>query len=52
MSKPMFGIMVAVCFAIATPLANAGTQCGCGQVAQPLWRLLRCIRSQPVRGVV
>ncbi len=35
MSKRMFGMLVAVCFAVATPYANAGTQCGCGQVASP-----------------
>jgi len=35
MSQRMLGMLVAVCFAVATPYANAGTQCGCGQVASP-----------------
>ena len=35
MSQRMLGILVAVVFAIATPYATAGTQCGCGQVASP-----------------
>ena len=35
MSQRMLGMLVAAAFAIATPFANAGTQCGCGQVASP-----------------
>ena len=35
MSQRMLGMLVAAAFAFATPYANAGTQCGCGQVASP-----------------
>ena len=36
MSQRLLGMLVAVMFAVATPYAaNAGTQCGCGQVASP-----------------
>ena len=36
MSQRLLGMLVAVMFAVATPIAaNAGTQCGCGQVASP-----------------
>ena len=36
MSQRLLGMLVAVVFAVATPIAaNAGTQCGCGQVASP-----------------
>ena len=35
MSQRMLGMLAAAVFAIATPYANAGTQCGCGQVASP-----------------
>jgi len=33
MSQRMLGMLVAAAFAFATPYANAGTQCGCGQPA-------------------
>ena len=36
MSQRLLGMLVAFVFAVATPpVANAGTQCGCGQVASP-----------------
>ena len=35
MSQRLLGMLVAVCFAVATPFANADTPCGCGQVAAP-----------------
>ena len=36
MSQRLLGMLVALMFAVATPIAaNAGTQCGCGQVASP-----------------
>ena len=35
MSQRLLGILVAIAFAISTPYVNAGTQHGCGQVANP-----------------
>ena len=35
MSQRLLGMLVAIAFAILTPYVNAGTQHGCGQVANP-----------------
>ena len=36
MSQRLLGMLVAIAFAILTPYVNAGTQHGCGQVANPV----------------
>ena len=35
MSQRLLGMLVAVMFAVAVPIANASTPCGSGQVASP-----------------
>ena len=36
MSQRILGVLAAACFAIAAPIANADTPCGCGQVVSPM----------------